>query len=141
MSEFKKTCANCAGRFPMLVGKDCCDMTNKRIEDDSAVCDAWEVNNNVLVKIQATENAKLKKQLKKSLEREAAIEKELDAARKMLRLAAYFANDKCPDEFQGACPHKHSSCEDCWIDSWQREVKSGNGRCKECENQGIAKTQ
>ena len=42
----------------------------------------------------------------------------------MLMLAAYYCNDKCPEEFQGACPHKHVSCSDCWIDYWEREVRN-----------------
>lgn len=169
MSERKKTCGNCAGRIESLIYKDRCDITEEVIEDMSTTCDDWEPNNEVLREMQDDGLKALRKerdtykadvdiledkivkaeqerdaardQFLKSLERESEIEKELDAARKMLRLAAYFANDKCPDEFQSACPLKHSSCEDCWIDSWQREVKIGNGRCKECENQGIAKTQ
>ncbi|WP_319403160.1 hypothetical protein [uncultured Anaeromusa sp.] len=67
MSEYKKTCGNCAGRVESIIYKDRCDITEEVIEDLSATCDDWEPNNEVLREMQDDELKALRK------ERDAAL--------------------------------------------------------------------
>ena len=88
MSEWKKTCGNCAGRIESLIYKDRCDITQEVIEDMSATCDDWEADRETRINSLETNLVAAVIQLVKVNEERDALQAQVAVLRKGMEVIA-----------------------------------------------------